>query len=112
MNLENLYSILNTVLPTKVTYGINIYDNGEVITMPYIVYQIRSERPKGYHDDKPIFYNSVVQITLVTKKKDLVLEKKLESILLENDITYELISEFHNSDMSVNRVYEINMEDF
>lgn len=111
MNFEGLYSILNEVLPDKVFYGINVYDNEEAASMPYIVYQERSKKPIGYHDDVPIYYASVVQITLVTKVKSPELERRLESCLLENSITYEMLSEFPNSDKSINRVYEIKMED-
>ncbi len=111
MNLEDLYSILNEVLPDKVSYGINVYDNESNIEMPYIVYQETSRFPIGYHDDMPILYKVTIQITLVTKVKVPELEKRLENYLLNNKIAYEMITEFCNSDKSINRVYEIKMED-
>lgn len=112
MTLETLYSILDKILQGKVFYGSNVYDNGDNSTMPYIVYQEISKRAIGYSDNKPIHYRSGVQITLVTKRKDLTLEKKLEDALTNNDINYSMINESHNSDKSINRVYEIQMEDF
>lgn len=107
MTLEGLYSILNTVLKDKVFYGVNVYDNEKNAEMPYIVYQEINSRPIGYHDDKPIFYASSIQITLVTKRKTPAIEKVLEKTLLENKLNYSLTSEFINADRSVNRVYEI-----
>lgn len=107
MTLERLYSILNSVLKDKVFYGVNTYDNEQNAEMPYIVYQEINSRPIGYHDDKPIFYASTIQITLVTKQKAPAIEKKLEKTLLENKLNYSLTSEFLNADRSVNRVYEI-----
>ena len=111
MNLETIYSILNTVLKDKVFYSVNAYDNEYNASMPYIVYQEISKKPGGYHDNMPIFYVSEVQITLVTKKKDLALEANLEKALLKNGLSFSLLAETHNSDKSINRVYEIKMED-
>ena len=48
----------------------------------------------------------------ITKKKDEVLEGKLETALLKNDYIFSLTSEYANSDHSINRVYEIRLEDF
>lgn len=112
MNLETLYSILNKTLKDKVFYGSNIYDNGDNSSMPYIVYQETSKRAIGYSDNRAIYHRISVQITLVTKKKDITLEKKLEKALTNNNINYSMINESHNSDKSINRVYEIQMEEF
>lgn len=111
MEIEALYSILNGVLKDKVFYGSNIYDNGETSSMPYIVYQELSKRPIGYSDDSPITYTRTIQITLVVKAKNLALERKLEEVLKQNKLNFSMISESHNSDKSINRVYEIHMED-
>lgn len=111
MEIKKLYSLLNKVLPNKVFYGSNIYDNEDYASMPYIVYQEVNKRPIGYHDNIPIYYGSTIQITLVCKSKSLELEKNLEKTLLDNEFNYSLLSEFFNTDKSVNRVYEIKMED-
>lgn len=111
LNLEELYSILNSVLESKVFYGINVYDNEDNARMPYIVYQEISKRPIGYHDDFPIKYQRTIQITLVTKRKDTLLEGKLEKILLKRGIFFSVLTENINSDKSVNRIYEIKMEE-
>lgn len=111
MKLEDIYIILNRILPKKVFYGTNVYDNEDNATMPYMVYQEINKRPIGYADNIPLPYISTIQITLVTKRKDTSLEKSLETNLLNNKLNYSLISEFFNSDKSVNRVYEIKMEE-
>jgi hypothetical protein len=111
MNLNKLFSILNTVLPNKVFYGTNIYDNDDNASMPFIVYQEISKRSRGFQDNHPTWYRSTVQITIVTKKKDLALEGLLEKTMLDNNLVYSLISENRNADKSLNRVYEIYMEE-
>lgn len=112
MDLKTLFSILNSVLESRVFYSSNIYDNGDNASMPYIVYQEVTKRPIGYSDDAPISYKSNVQITLVTKSKNQKLENKLESAFRNNNLNYSMINESHNSDKSINRVYEIQMEEF
>ena len=111
MELEDIYSILKEVLPDKVFYGTNVYDNEDNAEMPYIVYQVTSKRAIGYGDNLPLAFSSKIQISLVTKKKDLSLERRLEKALLDNEISFELTSEFFNSDKSLNRIYQINMEE-
>lgn len=111
MTLESICTILRSVLPDKVFYGTNVYDDEDNASMPYIVYQEISKRAIGYGDNLPLAFSSKIQITLVTKKKDLSLERNLEKTLLDNKISFELTSEFFNSDKSLNRIYQINMEE-
>lgn len=111
MDLESLYSTLNEVLKDKVFYGNNVYDNEHNAPMPYIVYQEVTNRPASFSDDTPLYYRATIQITMVTKKKDRNLEKKLEQALLKNGFVFSLLSEFKNQDKSLNRVYEITMEE-
>ena len=111
MTLESICTILRSVLPDKVFYGTNVYDDEDNASMPYIVYQEISKRAIGYGDNLPLAFSSKIQITLVTKKKDLSLERSLEKALLDNEISFELTSEFFNSDKSLNRIYQINMEE-
>ncbi len=108
--LKKLRQVLLTVLPT-VVYAHLDYDNEQNSEPPFIVYQELSKRPPEFADDKPVYYLRTVQITLITKKKDEVLEEKLEKALLDKDYIFSLLSEFKNSDGSINRVYEIRLED-
>ena len=109
--LKKLRRVLLSVLPT-VIYAHLDYDNEQNAEPPFIVYQEISKRPPSFGDDKPIYYLRTIQITLLTRKKDEVLEEKLERALLKNDYIFSLTSEFKNSDGSINRVYEIRLEDF
>jgi len=111
MELSTLYSILNKVLKDKVFYGSNTYDNNDNASMPFIVYQEISKRCSVFTDDKPKVYKSSIQITLVTKNKDLKTEAKLEKALLDYCLVFSLLSESRNEDKSFNRVYEIYMEE-
>ena len=109
MRLEDIYELLKEVIPNKVFYGTNSYDNSDNASMPYIVYQETSKRAIGFHDDRPIKYEQSVQITLVNGKKNKTLEQNLETKLLQNNLNYALLSEYLNEDKSVNRVYEIKI---
>lgn len=109
--LKKLRQVLLTVLPTVIYAHID-YDNEQNADSPFIVYQEISKRPPSFGDDKPIYYLRTIQITLLTKKKDEALEEKLEKALLKNDYIFSLLNEFKNSDGSINRVYEIRLEDF
>ena len=111
MKLSELYSILNKVLEDKVFYGTNVYDNEDNTEPPFIVYQEISKRAASYSDDAYIYYRSSVQITLVSKKKDLKLEEYLEQAPLDNGLVFSLLSESTNSDKSISRIYEIYMEE-
>ena len=109
--LKKLRQVLLTVLPTVIYAHID-YDNEQKADPPLIVYQEISKRPQNFRDDKPGYYLREIQITLITKKKDESLEEKLEKALLQNDYIFSLTTEFKNSDGSINRVYEIRLEDF
>ena len=108
--LTKLRSILLTVLPTVIYAHID-YDNEQNADPPLIVFQDISKRPQVFADNKPTYYERTVQITLITKKKDEVLERNLEKSLLDNDYVFSLTTEFKNSDGSLNRVYEIRLEE-
>jgi len=109
--LKQLRKVLLTVVST-VMYAHLDYDNEQNASPPFIVYQEISKRPMEPADDRPSYYLRTIQITLLTKKKDEALEEKLESALLDNDYIFSLTSEFKNSDGSINRVYEIRLEEF
>lgn len=108
--LTELRQVLLTVLPTVIYAHLND-DNEQNAEPPFIVFQEISKRPPGFADDKPLYYLRTIQITLITKKKDEALEKKLETALLNKDYVFSLISESKNSDGSIQRVYEIKLED-
>ena len=85
--LTKLRKVLLTVLPT-VVYAHNEYDSESNPKPPFIVYQEISKRPPDYADDRPLYYERTIQITLITNKKDESLEEKLEKALLNNDYIF------------------------
>lgn len=107
---KKLYQILNSVLTGKVFYGSNISDNDDNASMPFIVYNERSKRGIAYADNLAKIRQSIIQVTLVTEKKDIFLEEVLENAFISNDLEYQMVTEFFNLDNSINRVYEIRME--
>lgn len=96
----------------NVIYGSFEYDNEQNIEPPFIVFQETSKRPITFAEDAPVFYESAIQINLITNIKDVVLEKKLEKTFFDGGYTFSVLTEYKNDDGSINRVYEIRLEDF
>lgn len=107
--LEALFDTLNSVLPGKISYGTRV---GLEDDPNYIIYQELTNRTIVYADDKSIAKVATFQVSLITEKKDISLEERLEASLYFMGYEYELLSEFINEDGSVNRVYEIKQEVF
>jgi len=109
--LEKLRVCLLTVV-SSVTYGTNEYDNDNTGKVPFIVYQVINKRAPVHVDDKPSYFETLVQISLVTKNKELSKESSLENALLTNGYNFVVSSEYLNSDKSICRVYEVRLEEF
>jgi len=109
--LEQIFLVLNGILPNKVTYGTNIVDANEQHVYPFIVYQEISDRIQTYADNKSALRIITYQITLVTESKQPTIEEQLESALYQSGFNYQMITEYVNDDNSVNRVYEIKQEE-
>jgi hypothetical protein len=109
--LTQIYSLLQSVLPNKVTYGTNIVDAVELDVYPFIVYQEISNRATTYADNRPSVRIITYQITLVTEQKDPAREAQLEEVLENAGYNYQMVTEYVNEDNSVNRVYEIKLEE-
>ncbi|MFA7105706.1 MAG: hypothetical protein WC154_00245 [Candidatus Izemoplasmatales bacterium] len=109
--LKEIYKALDTVIPGQVSYGTRqIIDSA--IVKNYIVYQELSNKGSIYADDEVVMKVITIQVNLITEKKDLVLEERFEASLYLAGYDYQLVSEFQNDDLSINRVYEIKMEVF
>ena len=109
--IEQLFQILDTVLPNRVSYGTNIVDANEFNVYPFIAYQEISDRVQTYADNKSAVRIITYQITLVTESKNPIIEEQLESALYQSGFNYQMITEYVNDDNSVNRVYEIKQEE-
>jgi len=110
MYLEKLRTTLLSVVD-KVFYATNDYDNEDNAEPPFIVFQETSKRASVFAEDKPVYYTSIIQITLITKKKDVNQEKMLVRTLLQAGYTPENLSEYSNEDGSINKVYEVRLEE-
>lgn len=110
-HLTQIYQLLQTVLPNKVTYGTNIVDAVALDVYPFIVYQEISDRATTYADNRPSVRIITYQITLVTEQKEPTLEERLESAFQAVGFNYQMVTEYVNEDNSVNRVYEIKLEE-
>jgi hypothetical protein len=108
--LEKLRKTLLKVV-NKVFYATNEYDNEDNAEPPFIVFQETSRRVSLFAEDKPVYYTSVVQITLVTRRKDVGLENILIGILISAGYVPQNLSEYRNEDGSINKVYEVRLED-
>lgn len=108
--LLRLHAILNNIFKDKVFYGRISVDNEDTLQYPFIVYSERSKRGKMYSDNIARLRESIIQATLVTKNKDIEIEEKLEDTLIDNNIEFQMVTEFMNLDNSISRVYEIRME--
>ncbi|MEW6606257.1 MAG: hypothetical protein AB1414_02220 [bacterium] len=109
--LEQLFQILDSVLPNRVSYGTNIVDANELQVYPFIIYQEISDRVQSYADNKSAVRIITYQITLVTESKEPTIEEQLESALYQSGFNYQMITEYVNDDNSVTRVYEIKQEE-
>jgi len=107
--IERLFTTLDNVLPGKVSYGTR---DGLEEEPDYIIYQELNNRSVVFADDIAIAKVSTFQVSLISEKKDLLLEDRFESSLYFNNYEFELLSEFINEDGSVNRIYEIKQEVF
>lgn len=110
-HLTQIYQLLQAVLPNKVTYGTNIVDAIDLDVYPFIVYQEISNRAVTYADNRPSVRIITYQITLVTQEKNPSLEAQLEVALSGSGFNYQMVTEYVNEDNSVNRVYEIKLEE-
>jgi hypothetical protein len=110
-HLTEIFDLLQSVLPNKVTYGTNIVDATELEVYPFIVYQEISNRTDTYADNRSVLRIITYQITLVTQAKSPDIEAKLEAALSGSGSNYQMVTEYINEDNSVNRVYEIKREE-
>lgn len=104
---EPLYQTLNYVCPGQVSYGTK---ENLAQSDTYIIYQEISNRGTIYADDKVKVRILTIQINLITKRKNLELEEKLEVSLYLAGYAFQMLTEYQNEDGSINRVYEIKME--
>ena len=107
--LDYIYQLLKEVIPEHVYYSLSISDRAEY---PVLIYQETNNRSVMYADDKYLVKRRTIQITLITKTKQIRLERKLEKKLDDNDLDYQMISEYFIKGSGLHRIYEIKMEEY
>lgn len=104
MTLNELKNILDTL-------GINVAYSHFVkeTSTPYLVYYV--DGTDNMLADNKVFYKNVgVTIELYTDKKDVALEERLEELLNQNELPYEIVSETYiDSEEVYEIVYQISL---
>jgi len=111
-DIISLFDAIRGVTDGRCYYGQATYDSIENPVLPYTVYFEVNKRATSFNDNHPTYYVSTYQISLITKKKDVKLEQKLETALLKKDFIFQVLSEYRNEDKTISRVYEIKMEEY
>lgn len=75
---------------------------------PYICYLV-TYSPHFHADNKTYHKIDSVDIELYTDKKDLLAESVIESILDDNDLPYEPIETFIESEKLFQKIYEVRL---
>jgi hypothetical protein len=103
MTLAELKTILNAT-----GYPVAYSHFNEPTPLPYICYLV-IDSSNFFADGKVYKKIDNVQIELYSDKKDLVAEAKLESILDENEIPYQTIEIFIESENLFQKIYETRL---
>ena len=108
MTLSDIYTILKaTGYPVAYSH-FTATTNNPVPTPPYITYlSVYSSNLKADN----MVYEKIdnLQIELYTNKKDLAAEKKLEDLLDQNEIAYESIETWIDSEQLFQKIYEVRL---
>lgn len=104
MEHKTIYDLLNT-LDIPVAYD-HFISNKEV-SIPFVVY--RETSPDTFKADGITYYRPYnYEIELVTEKKDVELQKRIEGLLTDNKIPYDLENEVWDDEEKIyHNFYEI-----
>lgn len=101
---KTIYDLLKT-LDIPVAYDHFVSD--KEISIPFVVY--RETSPETFKADCITYYRPYnFEIELVTEKKDVVLQNKIEELLTNNKIPYDINDEVWDDDEKIyHNFYEI-----
>lgn len=104
MEHKQLYDLLSTL---GLEVGYDHLDSNKNINPPFIVY--RETVPDTFKADNKTYYRPYeFEIELVTIKKDLTLQKRIEKLLDDNNIPYDMLDEtWDNEEKIYHNFYEI-----
>ena len=110
-SLTNLKSKLET-LGYPVYYKKAFFEN-KVNPETYIIYHTINETNIANASDKTVWKGINVQINLITNLKDESIEQQLETLLTEEDVIYNVISEtYDDEERKQLRIYDMQINKF
>lgn len=105
MTLGELKNILDQ---TGLKVGYRQWATGQAPALPYLLYYIDEEN--GFKADNQIYAkNKSVTIELYSNLKNVREEEKLENLLDQNKLVYEVYESYLDSEKMYLRAYEINI---
>ena len=104
MEHENIFKLLKTL---NIPVAYDHFKSSQNIIPPFIAY--RETSPENFKADCKTYYRPYnFEIELVTEKKDVDLEKTIESLLNENNIPYDKSVEVWDDEEKIyHNYYEI-----
>ena len=106
MTLNELFTLLNGVLPSKVAYG--QWPEGGAPALPWIVYEL--DHTENFMADAKVYkVRQRVNILLYSKNKDITTETEIERMLDENSIQWQKFEEYIESEKCYEITYEIRI---
>ena len=100
----DLYTILKTL---EIPVAYDHFDSDKEISIPFLVY--RETSPATFRADGLTYHQFYdYEIELVTEKKEVELEKQIETLLTTNKIPYDVLDEIWDDDEKIyHNFYEI-----
>jgi len=104
MTHEEIYELLKTL---NIPVAYDHFVSNKEIPLPFVVY--REVSPDTFKADGITYYRPYdYEIELVTEKKDIELERKIEGLLTQNKIPYDINDEVWDEDEKIyHNFYEI-----
>ena len=104
MKHKTIYELLKTL---NIPVAYNHFNSEQNVVPPFVAY--REASPETFKADGQTYYRPYnYEIELITEKKDVVLEKKIEDLLTTNNLPYDKSDEVWDEDEKIyHNYYEI-----
>ena len=101
---KKIYDLLKTL---NIPVAYDHFESNKEVSLPFIVYR-ETSTTTFKADDNTYYRPYEFQIELITDKKDIVLQKRLEDLLTTNNIPYDVSDEIWDDDEKIyHNYYEI-----